>query len=156
HLALERSFVQGFAWMGSVKWFVQLVSWAATFGVARLLTPTDYGLIGMASMYLGLMTFLSEFGVGTVVVIFSDFDSRTLQELNTVSLVIGIAAFFASCLVSRPLALFFNSPQLAAVVCVLSLTFVTTAFRTVPQSLLQKQLLFRRLALIEGVQSVVL
>jgi len=142
--------------MGSVKWVVQLVSWAATFVIARLLTPSDYGLIGMAAVYLTLMTLLSEFGIGTVVVAFTDFDDAKLAELNTLSLLFGASAFMISCLVAGPIGWFFKSPELVAVVLVMSLNFVIMAFRTVPQSLLQKRLAFRRLALIEGAQSLVL
>ena len=45
---LDRSLAQGIAWRGGIRWFTQLVSWAATLMVARLITPTDYGLFAMA------------------------------------------------------------------------------------------------------------
>src|ERR1041385_4618947 len=50
---LDRSFVSGLAWTGAIRWLGQLASWAITILVARLLTPADYGLVGMATGYLG-------------------------------------------------------------------------------------------------------
>ena len=102
--------------MGGVKWFAQLLSWAATFVVARLLTPSDYGLVGMAAVYVSLMTLLSEFGIGTVVIAFSDFDDAMLAELNTLSLLFGVVAFIISCFLAAPLGWFFKSPELVAVI----------------------------------------
>ena len=38
-----------------MKWLTQLLRWSSTLIIARLLTPTDYGLVGMAMIYLGLV-----------------------------------------------------------------------------------------------------
>src|SRR5215831_19933576 len=50
--ALDGKLVQGIAWTGGVKWSTQIVAWAATLFVARVLSPDDYGLVGMATVYL--------------------------------------------------------------------------------------------------------
>ena len=36
--AIDRSLVQGIAWTGGVKWLVQILTWASTLVVARLVT----------------------------------------------------------------------------------------------------------------------
>src|SRR3989442_14932225 len=63
--ALDRSLMRGVAWTAAGKWSSQALGWASWLIVARLLTPEDYGLVGMAAIYLGLVTLLSEFGLGT-------------------------------------------------------------------------------------------
>ena len=55
-----------------------------------------------------------------------------------------------------PLARFYESPALVAVVLVLSCNFVITSFRTVPLALLQRDLQFRTVAVNETVQALVL
>ena len=57
---LDRHVVRGLAWTGGIKWGSQLVAWASTLVVARLLHPEDYGIVGMATVYLGLVTLISE------------------------------------------------------------------------------------------------
>ena len=49
---LDRSLLRGLAWTGIAKWTTQLLRWVATFAIARLLTPEDYGLVGMAMVYV--------------------------------------------------------------------------------------------------------
>ena len=42
---LDKAFVRGVAWTAAVKWFTQAVTWGMTVIVARLLAPSDYGLV---------------------------------------------------------------------------------------------------------------
>jgi O-antigen/teichoic acid export membrane protein len=125
---LDRSLIRGLAWTGGTKWVTQLLSWTSTLIVARLLSPEDYGLVAMATVYLGLVTLFNEFGFG---------------------------GFAFSCMVSGLLAAFYAAPQLRWVIIVMSTGFVITAFRTIPQSLLQRELHFKYLSLVEGSQALV-
>ena len=66
--------MHGIAWTAGAKWATQIVTWASTIVVARLLTPDDYGLVGMAAVYLGLVSLVSEVGIGAAII--------TLHELS--------------------------------------------------------------------------
>jgi O-antigen/teichoic acid export membrane protein len=151
--ALDHSLVHGLAWTGAAKGVAQALSWASTLVVARLLTPDDYGLVGMASVYLGLITLLSEFGLGATVVTLRSLSTEQVAQLNTLSLLFGLASFAVSCAVAVPLGHFFHAPQLPPVVIALSAAFVISAFKTVPLALLQRDLQFKRLALIDTAQA---
>lgn len=147
---LDRSFIQGVAWTGAVKWLSQIVTWVGTILVARLLTPADYGLVGMATVYLGLTALITEFGLGSAIVALRELRDREIAQLNTVALLIGVGAMLVSCAVAFPLAAFFRAPELRAVVIVLSTTFLIDSLRTVPNALLTRDLRFKPLALLEG------
>jgi O-antigen/teichoic acid export membrane protein len=153
---LDRSLVHGIAWTSGAKWAGQLLAWASTLIVARLLTPEDYGLVGMASIYLGLITLVSEFGLGSTVVTLRDLSEEQVAQLGGLALLIGLGSFALSLAAAIPLGRFFRSPQLPAVVAVMSTAFVITAFKTVPGSLLQRDMRFRALALIETWRAVLL
>jgi O-antigen/teichoic acid export membrane protein len=150
----DRALVHGIAWTAGAKWATQIVTWASTIIVARLLTPDDYGLVGMAAVYLGLVSLVSEFGIGAAIITLHDLTDDSIEQLNTLSLGVGIAMFALSCAVARPLALFFHSPQLVSVVLVLSTSYVVGSFRSVPNSLLQRELQFRDIAAIDSARAV--
>src|SRR5690606_40992792 len=57
---VDRSLVRGIAWTGSVKWAVQVLSWASTLVIVRHVTPADYGIVGSATLYLGLLTLVAD------------------------------------------------------------------------------------------------
>src|SRR5262245_22726005 len=101
---LGRSLATGVAWMGSAKWISQLAAWASTIVVARLLSPEDYGLVGMATLFLGIVTLFSEFGIGTTVVTLRDLSVNQLAEVNTLALLLGVGGFAASCIAAPLLA----------------------------------------------------
>ena len=152
---LDNVFVRGVAWTGAVKWFSQLVTWGMTVIVARLLAPSDYGLVGMATIYITLLTLFSEFGLGTAVITLRDLTEDQVSQLNTLSLFLGLLGFIISAAAAVPLGKFFHAPNLPLVVIVLSSGFIVSGIRTVPYSLLQKELRFKLLAGIEGMQSFV-
>ena len=152
---LDTVFVRGVAWTAAVKWLTQLVIWGTTVVVARLLAPSDYGLVGMAAIYVNLITLFSEFGIGTAVVTLRDLTEDQVSQLNTLSLLLGFLGFIISAAAAIPLGRFFHAKNLPLVVIVLSSGFIVSGIRTVPFALLQKELRFKLLAVIEGLQGVV-
>lgn len=153
--ALDRSLVRGIAWTGGVKWVTQIVAWLSTFIVARILSPEDYGLVGIAAAYLGLLTMLSEAGLGTTIIAMRDLRGSRLSQMHALASMLGIAGFLMSLVVAGPLASFFNAPLLRGVVIALSANFILMSLRTVPMAALQRQLRFGRVALIDGTNSLI-
>lgn len=108
----------------------------------------------MATVYLGFVTNLTEFGIGTTVVTLRDLRREQLAQLNTVAMMLGVAGVLVSFGMSGVLARFFDAPQLRWVVVAMSATFIIASFATVPAALLQRDLKFKTLALIEGAKAV--
>ena len=152
---LDSVLVRGVVWTAAVKWLTQLVSWGMTVVVARLLAPSDYGIVGMAMIYVNLFTLFSEFGIGTAIVTLQDLTEDQVSQLNSLSLFLGFLGFLISAAAAVPLGRFFHAASLPAVVIVLSVGFIVSGLRIVPYALLQKELRFKLLAVIEGLQGVV-
>jgi len=153
---LDGTLVRGLAWTGGVKWSAQVFAWASTLIVARLLTPEDYGLVGMATVYLGLVTMISEFGVGTTVLTLRELTEHEIAQLNGFSIILGVVGFALSCMAAIPAGWFFKSPRLPLVIVAMSTTFLITSFQSVPAALLQRDLKFKLISLIDGTKTFVL
>ena len=151
---LDRALTRGVAWMGLTKWSTQIVSWATTLVVVGLLTPADFGILGMATILLGVMTVLSEFGIDAAVITLRDLSAEALRQLNTLSVLFGFSCGLLACALAPLMAWFFRTPELSWVVIAMSGTFVVSGFRVVPQALLQKHLRFRGLAMAEAGQAL--
>jgi PST family polysaccharide transporter len=151
---LDRSFAHGIAWQGSVKWLVQLVTWSTTIVVARILTPADYGLLAMGAVLLAFVALLSESGLGGTIVIVRDVTAEQIAQLNGAAVLLGIASFTAACLAAYPVGWFYHSVALPPVIIVMSLTLIISAFRVVPGALLQRDLRFPRMAVIDAGQGL--
>jgi PST family polysaccharide transporter len=151
---LDRSLVKGIAWTSLVTYLSQILSWGSTLVVVHYLHPSDYGLIGMALLYLGFAQMASELGVGATVVQFHKMTDDQLRQFNSVSIIAGFACVLVSAAAAKPLGHFFHEPRLPMIILVMSSNFVIGAFKVVPQGLLERELQFRRLALFDGTKSI--
>ena len=150
---LDASLVRGVAWVGAARWSTQALTWVATLVIARLLSPSDYGIFSMALLYLGLLALMTEFGLGAAIITIRNLSDGQVAQLNTVSIILGVAGFVLTCAAAFPLGIFFHSPELPAVLIVMALGFVISSFQSVPNALLQKDLSFKFISIIELAKS---
>ena len=141
--------------MGGTRLIAQLVTWVVSMAVARILTPTDYGIVGMASVFLGVLVILSEFGIGSAVIAHPELSLEDVSELHTIAVAAGLVSALVAVAAAWPLAQFFATKELIWVVVVLSINLLLGALRTVPQAYLQRELRFRSVAKIDLVQSTI-
>lgn len=153
--SLDHKLVRGVAWTALVKWGGQVLSWGSVVVLARLLTPADYGLVGLAGLYLGFMGILTEGGLGTSIIARPEMTADDIAQLNTVALGFGLLGALATCAAAVPLGAYFRSPELPLVMVALSANALLSALRLVPVAVLQRELRFRGLALVEGSQAIV-
>ncbi len=152
---LDRSLASGLAWTAAAKWTTQILSWASTLIVARLLTPDDYGIIGMATVFLGLVQLVSEFGLGAALIQQRDLSEDRISEINGLAVLIGILLFAAASLCAPLVTAFFHEPAVRWVVVALATQFVITSFQVVPNALLARTFQFRRLAVLDSIDALV-
>src|SRR5437879_5087169 len=152
---LDRSLAQGIAWTGGIKWLTQLVSWASTLIVARLITPTDDGLFAMAMVYAGFIQLVNELGLSLAIVQYRDLTRSQIAQLGGLALIASVILFGASVAFSGAIATFFEQPVVQWIVVALSLTFIMRAVQVVPRALLARDLQFWRLAWIDAGEALV-
>ena len=151
---LDRSLTRAVAWNAAARWVSQILSWVSTIVVARLLTPYDYGIIGIASLYVNLAMYVSQAGVSDAIIALRDLTRRQIAELNTLALFLGMGLVGLQCALALPIARFFSAPPLTGVLVVSSIIYVFNGFQVVPRALLQKELRFKLIATIETVRTV--
>lgn len=149
---LDRSLVSGMAWTGAFRWAAQAVSWAGTAVAARILTPADYGLVGMAMLAIGLVRMVEDFGMDSILVQDRTLDGQRQAKLAGFVLLTGIAFSALFFFLARPIASFFHEPEVASLVAVLGLLCITDALQVVSKALLQRQMKFGLLAALQFIQ----
>ena len=153
--SLDRSLIHSIAWTGIGRWITQILSWIATPIVARLLSPGDYGVATMAMVYIGLVQLVNEFGLGVAIIQRRDLTEEQIARIGGLSVLLGVFFAMVSVIVAQPVAQSFGSPEVRAVVMVLSVTFLTTSIQSLPRALLTRDVKFRQLAVMEGLEAIV-
>jgi teichuronic acid exporter len=148
-MSIKKSIIHGIKWTASAKMVSQLATWGITIYIMRLLTPEDYGLLAMATVFTAFLLLLSEVGLGPALVQTKEIDKERLQQAFGVIIVsnvilTGIANIFAG-----GIAQFFDEPRLENIVRLLSIQFPINALTIIPGVLLQRNLSFKQQSLIE-------
>jgi len=152
---LDRSLVSGIAWTVAFRWIAQVISWVATLYVARILVPGDYGLVAMATVPIGFARLVEDMGLDAIIIQDRKLSSEQLASLAGSMLGLGVLLTGAFLALALPIASYFREPAVAAVVAVLSVTFILDAIQVLPRALLQRDLRFRTLAWLHGLQVTV-
>jgi|KBSSwiStaDraftv2_1062776.scaffolds.fasta_scaffold03219_3 O-antigen/teichoic acid export membrane protein len=153
-MTLRTHVLSGIKWTAGAKLAGQVVTWAITLIVMRLLSPGDYGLLAMASVFIALLLVLAEAGLGPALVQWKDFDPALLKPAFGVIIVINVALFALSFAAAPLLASFFREERLIAVVRVLAAQFIIMIATVIPEAMLTRQLQFKSLSLIELLAAV--
>lgn len=148
-MSLRAQALSGFRWSASARLASQLITWAITLVVIRLLTPADYGLLAMATVFVAFLAMFSEFGLGAAVTQQADVDERLLRRVFGVILVIHFSLAALLALAAPLMGTFFAEPRVVPVIRVLSLQFVVAAFAVIPDAQLQRRMEFRNRSLLD-------
>ena len=152
--ARNRLLVASLAWVASARWLSQLLRWIATIGMATLLLPADYGLVGMATVVIGLVNQVAEFGLGAAVIQHRDLSKEIERRLAGAAVLIAVVLAAVTAGTAPLIAAFYSQDALLLVIPVLSARFLIDAFATVPRALLARGLQFKQLAMVEGAESI--
>src|SRR3712207_5945092 len=130
----DRSLLVGVAWTAGVKWGAQILAWACTLIIARLLSPADYGLFGMAMVVQGFIGTVYDFGLEDTIVRQRDLTEEQVARLEGLGLFYGIAFALLTVAVAEPVAEFYREPAVEWVLQVLALTTVIEAIQLLPRA----------------------
>ena len=139
--------VKGLRWKLVSQVIVQVAFLASTLILARLLTPRDFGLAGLALAFSGVAFLIADLGLGASIVQRPELseEDRSTAFWTTVGLGAGLTVVGVG--LSWPLADLFHEPELQPLFAVLSSTFLLTALGTTQGALLIRSLSFRSLEL---------
>lgn len=115
---------------------------AGTVILAWLLTPGDYGIIGMVAIVTGFAQIFQDAGLSTATIQKDQITHRQISSLFWINVFVSVIVC-ACVLASAPvIGWFFGKPELIPVTAVLSLCFIMNGLSVQHRSLLQRQLRF--------------
>lgn len=116
--------------------------------LARLLTPSEYGVVAIVTVFTVFFTMLGDFGIGPAVVQNQDLSENDISSIFSFSIILGFLFaglfFFAAPLISN----FYKKPELINISRLLSLVVLFYSLQVVPYALCQKKLQFKKIGII--------
>lgn len=146
--SIRTDVVNGAKWATASKLGVQGLQFLVGLVLARLLLPSDFGLLASIYIITGFAVMFFELGLGSALVHRvrpSERDMSTVFWINALSGLVYAGLMWAA----APLAAdFFDAPRLVQLMPFVALTF-TLSLGVVHAAVLQRQLRFRKLAVVE-------
>lgn len=154
-MSLIKSVTNGVFWSGISQFSTQIYQSLVVTILARVLFPEDFGIIGMAVIFTGLVQTINELGLSAAIVQRKNINDNHLSTAFWISLGFGIILFIITLIISPCISDFFKNELVGPVVSVLSIGFIFGSCGAVHRSLLQKNIEFKKIAVTEISSSVI-
>jgi O-antigen/teichoic acid export membrane protein len=117
--------------------------------LARMLDPKDFGLLGMVTAFTGILSLFRDFGLSAAAIQRSHVTEEQTSTLFWINILVG-ALLMAIAMLSAPLvAKFYHEPRLFWVTTVVATSFLFNASGIQHSAILQRQMRFTTLAIID-------
>lgn len=143
---LKEEAIKGAKWAAIDKFSLQIIQFILGVILARMLTPDDYGIIGMLTIFIAISNVFIDSGFSSALIRKlnrNETDYSTMFYAN-----FGISLFFVAILIiiAPFVAKFYNMPILCPILRVQSLSLVLYAFMAVQVTKLTAEVNFKALA----------
>ena len=123
--------------------------------LARLLGPKDFGLVSMVTVFTGALSLFRDFGLSSAAIQRGIVTDEQISTLFWINLLVGALLGLLSVAMAPFIAGFYHEPQLLGVTAALAVGFLFNAAGVQHGVLLQRQMRFTALAVINTVGLIV-
>lgn len=141
--SLKNKTLKGTIWGTIERFSVQGIQFLVMIIMARILTPEDYGLVGMLAIFIAISQSLIDSGFSQALIRKQDrseIDNSTIFYFN---IVVGLILYFILFLSAPLIAEFYNEPILTPLTRIISLSIVINSLVVVQRALLTVKIDFK-------------
>ena len=142
--SLSKKVIRGGLWVFGLRITSRGLGFIRTIILARLLAPSDFGLLGIAMLAIATLETFSQTGFQTALIQKKENVESYLDTAWTVSAIRGIVLFLVLFLSAPIVAKFFNSPQATLVIKVIAVSTLLSGFRNIGILFFQRELEFNK------------
>ncbi len=141
--------------MIATRFIVRLIGFVSVSITARLLTPEDFGLVGAASIVIGLFAILNQIGVNEYIIRTQKIDEEELQTIWTLRLLISAAIAVVIFLTAPLAAELLQEDRLVEILKVLSVASLLGALQSPASAFFNRDLAYGKEFLLKSADKIV-
>ena len=156
--SLKSKVAKGAVWTLMEKLSTQVVQFIVAMILARLLTPDDYGLVALTTIFIAVANVLVDGGFGNALIQKKDSDDLDFNSVFYLNIVLSLIVYFALFLAAPWIAEFYKTSELTLVIRVIGISLLFNAVNAIQNAELTKKMLFHlsfRVSLITCVASAI-
>jgi O-antigen/teichoic acid export membrane protein len=145
----------GLKWNSIAQLLNQASVFLSGFILMRLLTPEDFGLVALVTVFLGFSQLFTNVGLSSSIINKKDVSKFDFDNIFTFSFLMGLVLALILFFLSTPLALFFEDMRLVVLFQIAAIALFISPLGAIPAAILKRKLLFKALAIINIISTFV-
>ena len=140
----EPSLARGAAWTVAARVLERAFGFLSLLLLARLLVPSEFGVVAMASSIIAAVEIFGAFGFDWAIVRHSNPSRRLFDTAWTLRVCVATASALLLLLLAHPVATYFRDERLSLVVCVLAFGTFIDGFENIGMAYFRREMRFDR------------
>lgn len=136
--------VTGFIWRFAERCGAQGIAFVVSIVLARILNPSDYGIIALVTVFTSIIQIFVDSGLGTALVQKKDADDIDFSSVFYFNIFFCILLYLILFLCAPFIAVFYENSDLVSVIRVLGITILVSGMKNIQQAYVSKYMLFKR------------
>lgn len=146
-MGTRKNFAKDVVYSGISKYSTIIIALIVTAVLSRILTPDDFGVVAIATVFIAFFNLLSDFGIAAAIVQFKDLTKKDISNIFGwsfwLAVLLSTTFFFCSPFIGS----FYGNPLLTPICRFLSLQIFFATLNIVPNALLLKNKKFNVIAI---------
>lgn len=160
---LKEKSLKGLFWVFTGRIGLQGVGFFVSIILARLLAPTDFGILAVITVFINLAAVFLDFGFGTALIQRREVKETHYASVFYLNVAMGVVLAAGLFFVAPFVAAFYENPQLTNLTRLMSLSFIVNSFGNVPRARLRREMDFKAIsvtnifaAIISGIGAILM
>ncbi len=146
---IKQKAVKGMFWSFCERFGSLLILFVANVVLARMLSPEEFGLVGILMAFVMMSQILIDGGLGNALIQRQNITKADSSTVFFTNVIVAVVCYFALFFCADTIALFYDQPLLSDLLKVLGIVVVIDAFGAVQNNLLMKNIDFRRITIVK-------
>ena len=132
-----------------------VITLGATSVMARLLTPQDYGLIGMVAVVTGFVSTYKDLGLSAATIQRAEINPEQISTLFWVNVLLSVGITIFTILIAPLISWFYGEPRLTSITVFTAFGFLVNGLAVQHEALLRRQMRYFSLATVGLISLIV-
>ncbi len=140
--------IGGFKWYGSLMAVRDIMAFAVNIVLARILLPSDFGLVALVFVVSGLLLTIVEIGFNAAVIQKKTINDEILSTAFFINLVMSALVAVLVIVISPQIGIFFNNEAIIPMIRFFSIVLIIRALSSIQVAVNERNLNFRMIAFV--------
>ena len=141
---IKNKIVSGLAWKFGERIIAQSISFVISVILARILSPSEYGIISLVLIFITFANVFITDGLGAPLIQKQNASDKDFSTMFVSSIVLSIILYLVLFFISPLVSSFYKQPLLTPVLRVLALQIPLSSVKTIQHAYVSKHMMFKK------------